>query len=177
MEAEVGGELVRITTETRYPYSQELVFRLELSKPLAFRLKVRKPEWCTKVKSSEAYREEQGFLVFDRRFTPGDEIRLTLESDVRVLTGAAGDHYFAYGPLVYARPIEAVEETGRTYAPGFEDRMYRPLDTARYNYVPGKKAQFSRGRILVRLQNQSTRKIEQVALIPIGRTVLRQAGF
>ncbi len=177
VEAEVGGELVRITTETRYPYSQELVFRLELSKPLAFRLKVRKPEWCTKVKSSEAYREEQGFLVFDRRFTPGDEIRLTLESDVRVLTGAAGDHYFAYGPLVYARPIEAVEETGRTYAPGFEDRMYRPLDTARYNYVPGKKAQFSRGRILVRLQNQSTRKIEQVALIPIGRTVLRQAGF
>ncbi|MBP9874575.1 MAG: glycoside hydrolase family 127 protein [Haliscomenobacter sp.] len=177
LETEVDGAPVRIVTETRYPYSQQLVFRLELSSPLAFCLKVRKPAWCTEVKSSEAYREEQGFLVFDRRFAPGDEIRLTLESDVRVLTGAAGDHYFAYGPLVYARPIEAAEEIGRTYAPGFEDRMYRSLDPVRYGYVPGQKAQFSRGRILARLKNQATQKIEQVALVPIGKTVLRQAGF
>ena len=78
---------------------------------------------------------------------------------------------------MYARPIEAAEEIGRTYAPGFEDRMYRSLDPVRYGYVPGQKAQFSRGRILARLKNQATQKIEQVALVPIGKTVLRQAGF
>ncbi|MBK7476098.1 MAG: glycoside hydrolase family 127 protein [Haliscomenobacter sp.] len=177
LETEVEGETVRIETETRYPYNQELVFRIDLSRPLAFRLKVRKPAWCTEIKSSEAYGEEQGFLVFDRRFAPGDEIRLTLESDVRVLTGAAGDHYFAYGPLVYARPIEAAEETGRAYAPGFEDRMYRPLDAAQYAFLPGHKAKFSRGRILARLMDLSTQKVKRVELTPIGKTILRQTGF
>jgi hypothetical protein len=82
-----------------------------------------------------------------------------------------------FGALTYAFPIQAVAKPGKVYAVGFTDFEYRPADSSRYCYLPGHKATFSDGKITLLLKNKKTGKTEPATLVPMARTVLRQAAF
>ena len=168
---------VRIEEITEYPFKNQFIFKISLDQPLAFKIKVRKPHWASGVETSEKYRLENDFIVFERTFQTKDEIRINFSTDVKVLTDANDEKYFSYGALIYAKPINAKVEIGRVYKKDFADLFYRPMDSVRYGFTETHNAKYQKGKILVNLKNLSTGVIEKSELIPFGKTILRQVSF
>lgn len=168
---------VTIEEITRYPYENHFVFNIKTKGPVTFRLKVRKPDWVKSVQSNERYQVKNGYMIFNRKFKNNDKIEISFSTNVQIREDLKKDKYFCYGALVYAKPIEAVERRGREYAPGFYDYYYSSADTAKYAFVPNDQAVYQNNKIEVNLKNLTTGKIKRVPLIPIGKTILRQAAF
>ena len=102
---------------------------------------------------------------------------ISFETDIKIKTDNTGSHYFTYGAMLYALPINAKEITGKTYMGNFIDFTYEPTSPERYSFKEGVKTKYEKGKIQTKLINQNTGKLEQVELIPIGKTVLRQVTF
>jgi len=177
LQTSIQNVPVKIEEITEYPYQNRLVFRIETEKPLSFRLKIRKPEWAKSIETKEKYQIENGFLVFDRSFLKNDQIELEFQAEVRIKEDLNHEKYFSYGALIYAKPIAATEHKGKMYAPGFEDLTYSPIDTSWYLLIQNHKARFKEGKIILNLKNKTTQKTEMLELIPLGKTILRQASF
>lgn len=177
LQTEINGIGIKIENKTEYPYANDMSFIVTVDKPLKVKLKIRKPEWAAEVKSSEAYTVEGEYLVFDKRFSNSETINLTLSTEVRVLTSPKNEHYFAYGALIFAHPVPAVESKGKAYTDEYIDLFYKATDDNRYEFIDANKAVYQNGEILVKLKNKATGRIEQVSLIPLSRTILRQAAF
>ena len=172
-------ENVPVTIEeiTDYPYQNHFIFKIKTGKAIHFEMKIRKPGWAKSIQTKEKYRLEDGFLIFDRKFSKDDWIELEFKADVQVKEDLNHEKYFSYGALIYAKPISANEQKGRSYAPGFEDLTYSPIDSSRYDFVQNHQAKFHDGKISVNLNNKVTRKTENLDLIPVGKTILRQVTF
>jgi DUF1680 family protein len=168
---------VKIEEITEYPYQNRFLFKIEPEKTVSFQLKIKKPEWAKSIRTKEKYRIEDGYLVFDREFRPNDQIELEFLAEVQVEEDLNYERYFRYGALIYARPIQAKEQKGKVYAPGFEDLTYSPTDSTRYTFFPNHQARFLNGKIIANLKNIYSQQTERVELIPLGKTILRQASF
>lgn len=177
LQTEVESVGIKIENRTEYPYTNDMSFVITVDKQLKVKLKIRKPEWATGIKSSESYTIEGEHLVFDKKFSGSETINLSFDTDVRVLTSANSEHYFAYGALIFARPIPAVESKGRKYTDEYIDLLYKTTDDNRYEFIDANEAVYQNREILVKLKNKASGKIEQVSLIPLSRTILRQAAF
>jgi len=177
LQTSIQNVPVKIEEITQYPYQNHFVFRIETEKPLSFRLKIRKPEWAKSIQTKEKYQLENGFLVFDRKFSKNDQIELEFQAEVRIKEDLNHERYFSYGALIFARPIAATEQKGKVYAPGFEDLTYSPLDSTRYAFIENNHARFQDRSIWVDLKNTKTQKAQTLELIPFGKTILRQASF
>ncbi len=171
----IKGADVRIANHTGYPYSNEMDFEVTVNEPVRMAVKIRRPYWATGVECSTTYTEEGEYLVFSKKFSGTDHIKITFLTDVRVVEDRQGKHYFAYGPLVYARPIAATEEKGRIYSENFVDLLYKTADNDRYEFIADHGAVFADGKITLRLKNGQT--AEEVELVPLAGTILRQAAF
>ena len=168
---------IKIEEITDYPFQNHFIFRIVTEKPVSFRLKIRKPEWAKSIETKEKYQLKNGFLVFDRSFSKNDQIELEFHAEIQIKEDLNHEKYFSYGALVYARPIAATEQKGKVYAPGFEDLIYSPTDSSRYIFIENNQAKFQDGKIFVNLKNKKTQQPEPIELIPLGKTILRQAGF
>jgi phenolic acid decarboxylase len=177
LRTEINGIKVTIETVTSYPYDNRLLFNIHCAEPVRMKLKIRKPGWVEEVETDEKFPEEGQFMVIDRLFNRENRLDLTWTTGVRVDEDVNHTKYFMHGALVYARPIEARMQTGREYAPGFTDLEYKPAEAVRYRYMDDHHAAFNEGKISLQLKNMQTGKTETTELIPISRTILRQAGF
>lgn len=177
LQTMVGTIPIRIEEKTDYPFTNHVVFKITSKKPVSLRLKIRKPAWATSVITQQKYSLEDGFLVFKEVGSSLNQIELEFKTDVKVLEGTNNDKYFKYGALVYALPMKAKVKTGKKYAEGFEDFYYAPQDSTRYAFIPDNQARFQDGKVHLRLKNTTTKKVEQVKLVPLGSTILRQAAF
>jgi DUF1680 family protein len=142
-----------------------------------FQIRIRKPVWAKSILTNEKYHLDTGLIVIDRTFANADRIELEFPAEVMVKEDLNHEKYFSFGALVFARPVSATEQTGRVYAPGFEDLMYKSNDSLRYQFVEDHKAKYKDGKIRAYLKNKDTQLTEQVDLIPFGKTILRQASF
>ncbi|MBP6372969.1 MAG: hypothetical protein KA325_01000 [Flavobacterium sp.] len=77
----------------------------------------------------------------------------------------------------YAKSIEAIEHKGRSYLSNFEDFTYSPVEDSRYQFISANQATFNNGKIELKARNKQTNQVETIALIPFGKTILRQVGF
>jgi len=177
LETTIQNVPIRIEEITEYPYQNRFVFRVETQKPVSFCLKVRKPVWAKSIKASEKYNLQNGFLEFDRSCSKNDRIEIEFDTDATVKEDLNHEKYFSYGALIYARPIAATELKGKTYAPGFEDLTYFPMDSSRYEFIRNHQAIYRDGKITVHLRNKATQKTEKLELIPLAKSILRQASF
>jgi len=168
---------VKIEEITNYPFDNQFIFKIKTEAPVHFKLKIRKPAWATSVKTGEKYRMEKGLIVIERTFYKNEQVKLEFLTGVRILEDLNHEKYFAYGALIYAKSIAASVQTGKAYAPGFEDLMYAPKETARFEFLNNHNAQFRNGKIQVSLKNKETQKSEQIELVPFPKTILRQASF
>ena len=177
MQTEINGIKVNIEVITGYPFDNKFVFNVRCAEPMRLTIKIRKPDWVQGLKTYEKYSQEEPFLVIDRLFKRDDRVEFEFLTGVRVVEDLNHSRYFIHGALVYALPAEAVARKGREYAPGFTDLEYKPLDAVRYRYTENHRATFQAGKITVHLTNMQTGKMEKVDLIPLAKTILRQAAF
>ncbi len=176
LDTEVGGKRVSVRTVTAYPFGNSFTFSVKSEGRVT--LKIRVPSWADRVDCSAGYELRDGYVVIDGDFSGGAEISLSFDTKVRVVQDAKGVHYFAYGANFYAYPIKSEEIKGREYAPGYADYYYKAKEKAGiYRYLDDNGAVYEKGKIVVRLGNVNTGKIESVELVPLGKTVLRQAAF
>ncbi len=178
LNTNLNGVNITIENKTEYPFSNSMTFNVKVDKPLKFKIKIRKPEWATDVTCSAEYKEEGEYLVFEKEFKDTETFDLTFGADVRVIVSPQKEHYFAYGALIYALPISATESKGRAYTEDFVDLLYKPTNNDRYEFIEDHQATYKpKGELLVNLKNKTKGKTEQVTLIPLSKTILRQAAF
>lgn len=177
LETTIIGNKVKIENITEYPFKNELKFKITQAKPLKFSLKIRKPAWVKEINTSENYIIENDFIVIERVFSENDIVNISFNAQVQIKTDKTDMHYFTYGALLFALPIEAKEIEGKNYKLNFTDLMYEPLSTTKYSYQNDVWVKFKKGKIETKLINQKTHKLEKVEFIPIGKTVLRQVTF
>lgn len=177
LETTLNGNKIQIENITQYPAENDFKFKIVQANPSYFTLKIRNPNWTKNIKTNEKFRVENDFIVIERDFSPNDYVKISFETDIQINTDNTGSHYFTYGALLYASPINAKEITGKTYMENFIDFTYEPTSPERYSFKEGVKTKYEKGKIQTKLINQNTGKLEKVELIPIGKTVLRQVTF
>ncbi|WP_263358312.1 glycoside hydrolase family 127 protein [Acidicapsa ligni] len=102
---------IEIHEETRYPYSDEIVFHLKVPQPVEFPLHLRIPAWCNAPKvllnRSEIALpiQKKGFVTLQRVWQPGDSLVLRLPMSITTSTWPEDGIAYERGPLVYAYPI------------------------------------------------------------------------
>lgn len=177
LKTEINGTPIEIENVTNYPNENQFDFKIKLEQPTIFTIKIRKPNWVTKIITSEKYLIEDNYIVIERKFEKSDSIQVKFDAEVVVNKDTNNSHYFSYGALIYANSIESKAIIGKTYAQGFEDLNYKPIKTKQYQFVEANKAKYNKNSIQVRLLNKETNEIETLKLVPFGKTILRQAGF
>ena len=177
LETEIKGSKIRIENNTNYPHENAVHFKIQLEKPLAFILKIRKPRWTTSIIINEKYRVEDDFIIIERTFKKTEIINLEFKTEVSIITNSNGGHFFSYGCQFYANIISSFEIKGKKYAKGFEDLNYKPLDNSRFQFIENQKATFENNSIKVTLKNLNSNKTQIVTLRPFGKTILRQVSF
>ena len=102
---------VEIHEETRYPYSDEIVFRMNTAQPVDFPLHLRIPGWCVAPKvllndvELHVANAQNGFVIIRRTWRSGDVLKLKLPMSVAKTEWPEDGIAFERGPLVYAYPI------------------------------------------------------------------------
>ena len=98
-----------VKQQNRFPQEEATTLTVELKKARQFAIKVRKPAWADAVQltvNGEAvdYRISEGYLVVNRRWQNGDQLRVEMPMHLTAMTTPDGkpQYSFLYGPLVLA---------------------------------------------------------------------------
>jgi DUF1680 family protein len=177
LETTLNGNKIKIENITEYPYQNDFQLKIIQLNPSKITLKIRKPTWVKKIKTNEKFEIINDFIVIEREFSSNDVVNISFETEIQVNKDKSGYHYFTYGALLYALPIEAKEIIGKKYNDDFCDLTYEPLSKTKLTFKNLQKTKYNNGKIETKLINQKSKKLEKVELIPIGKTVLRQVTF
>ena len=83
-QAKVGDDAVALKVTTEYPWHGKVALELTPASPAKFALRLRVPGWCRNASVAVNRQEikatvaEQGYLVLDREWKPGDRVELDL---------------------------------------------------------------------------------------------------
>lgn len=121
VEAKVGdGSLVKIKSETKYPFEDQVVLTIHSSKPVNFPLYLRIPSWCeapsVKINGKEIRIpdtsaiaiESAGYLKINNKWKEGDKITLKLPMQLKLRKWEMNKNSVSlnYGPLTYSLKIK-----------------------------------------------------------------------
>ncbi|MCX6225533.1 MAG: glycoside hydrolase family 127 protein [Bacteroidia bacterium] len=125
---------VKLTQETDYPNSGQVVFRVAPSKETAFALRLRIPRWCRNAtirindKSPVAIKSGANPYEIRRKWKAGDIVTLELPMEWRFIKGhqlQEGKVALARGPVVYCLGTAQNEEILKKY-PDFKGIVIDP---------------------------------------------------
>jgi DUF1680 family protein len=173
----IQNQFIKIETVTEYPYGHTFNFKISNPNNVSFIIKIRKPTWATKVITNESYVLENDLIVIDRKIGQQDSIVMEFSAEVQIKEDINKEKYFSYGALFYAKPIEAIEQRGKSYFTNFNDLTYKPINASRFEFIEDHQARFSNGQIILNAKNKTTNQLEKITLIPFGKTILRQVSF
>jgi uncharacterized protein len=176
----INNQPVSIQETTAYPFENNVTFTISCKQALHFTLKVRKPNWATSVTSSLPYKEQDGYLLFERQWNESTKLSITFGSAVVQKQTANKEVYFQSGALVLCHPINAVQSVTKNYTiVGLKESVYAPITTDRLQYhsatlkpTVGKQHTFTTSMV-----NAATGANEQIILVPMAKTILRQVTF
>lgn len=185
----VNGTKVSIAENTTYPYSNTITYEVSASKPVTFTLKIRIPEWAKQFQLNTEFVVKNGYIEISRNWKKREVIQLTFEAIPQVKTDRNNEKYYMLGALVFALPVNSSETITRTYSnPAFADRQYEATGLHLYKYPVSEStieiehndtAADIRESISLKttLINEKTQQPEQVRLVPLSTTILRQLTF
>lgn len=106
-EMNVGKVMVKLQQETEYPKANEVVLRVDPSKPVKMALNIRIPEWSSsnvvEVNGVAMANAKPGcYCRIDREWKQGDKIRFVMNLGVK-LVRLQGTAAIERGPVVFAR--------------------------------------------------------------------------
>ena len=183
VSTEINGTKIHIQENTSYPYDYSIEFKIEISKPTSFDIKIRKPSWATKFSITGDWVEKDGFIIIPKMWKNDDKVTVRFSPQPEAKKDMNNEYYFAYGALVLAHPIEVTESITRNYAlQGFHDFQYRPVSLVVYKCAgdaePGIKIENKdKLEFTTSMFNPVTQKNETIQLVPMGETILRQVSF
>ena len=117
LDTTLGGTPVHVSEDTDFPFSDKLQFTMTLGSPLSFKVTLRIPEYAPDAQLTAP--AGMAVLRWPDRFEisgtwhSGDTLSLDLAFAVHPLRDGNGDTGVAYGPLLYALPLQAVATPGR----------------------------------------------------------------
>ena len=103
---------VTITEQTRYPFSDRIVFALSMTQDTKFPFTVRIPGWCKAAKimvNQETLDQDLSpgtFVTIDRKFSDQDEVVVILPQETKITSWPMDGIAVERGPLVYSLQIE-----------------------------------------------------------------------
>ncbi len=108
------GAEVTVTENTAYPFGDSVVFTIATTRAARWPLYLRIPRWCDGATVSINSRPEpapakaSSFLVLEREWRDGDEVRLTLPMRVQIQRWAKNGNCasVSHGPLSYSLAIQ-----------------------------------------------------------------------
>ena len=117
----LGGKAIRVSQETNYPWSGDVALTIEADEPAEFELRLRVPGWAREATlavngAAADAREIDGYLALRRRWSSGDQVRLSLpmpverihaHPDVKMDIGRVA---LKRGPLIYC--LEGIDNGG-----------------------------------------------------------------
>jgi hypothetical protein len=114
-----SGAPCRLAMKTDYPKSGEVDIRLETARAESFALRLRIPQWSEETSATVNGAAVGGlrpraWAVIERRWTPGDSVRLRLDLRGRVVRTSEGDKRYAAivrGPVALARDLRLAHDS------------------------------------------------------------------
>ncbi|MDR2683213.1 MAG: glycoside hydrolase family 127 protein [Dysgonamonadaceae bacterium] len=126
-----------IREATNYPFDEQLIFTISLSKAAHFPLKFRIPAWCEspqiKVNGVVQNNVEAGaFYNIDRTWNDNDVVSLDLPMPVQINEEVNNSVSIQRGPLVYSLKIEENRSIRNDYGNGFREYEVSPVSAWNY---------------------------------------------
>lgn len=121
---------VKLEQITEFPYSDEVLLRVETVKPQRFELNLRYPEWATQgceltVNGKPVKQDAQpgSYVAIKRKWRSGDEVRFVLRQSLRSepILGDSTQRAYFYGPLVLSALLGDQEQIPIVVADNLSD--------------------------------------------------------
>jgi len=176
----LNGKKVQITTVTGYPFDMDFRFRIYTTEGNRFSIKIRKPGWAIAVYTSTPFKEENGFLVFKKRWKQQDELIIRFEAAIQKNQTNGDEYYFQYGPLVLCHPLNSTEVITKTYTiAGLTDFNCLPLKETVVELNGALPVQDAtvKNHFHAEIKPAGTDQPEVILLVPMAGTTLRQVTF
>jgi hypothetical protein len=176
LRTEIEDVPVQIVVETDYPFSEKLVYQIEVDAPVRFELWLRIPGWCTQPKIETNFAESpdiiDGFARFERLWSSGDQISLVLPQRVKLVNRPSGGVGFELGPWIMAlSPGEIWERIpGST---GFGDYEVRARYSWSYGLLPFDPEKSQR---LVRPRGSPPFQVKWISRTPVAPVMIEVRG-
>ncbi|MHC1774585.1 MAG: alpha/beta hydrolase-fold protein [Lentimicrobium sp.] len=190
VQTDINGVKVHVSEETDYPFGNSINYRISVEKPVHFKLKIRKPEWAENIRLNCSFKEVDGFIVISKKWKGEETIQLEFIAEPELKQDQHKENYFTFGALVFALPVKNREIVSKTHpVKGFRDLEYEPVDHVNYRLPVSEKHEMSVNtsdtsgnlwngiKLNTSLINESTGISEEVNLLPLGTTILRQVTF
>lgn len=135
------GVEVEFTEQTGYPFSEKITFMFSAGQKVSFPLHLRVPGWCKdpeiRINGEMTETVNEGIIVIDREWSPGDRVELTLPMEIRFSEWFERSAGIERGPLVYALKIEEQWQEVRTEQ--WEHTFFEVMPLSPWNYGIPKK--------------------------------------
>lgn len=175
----VNGKKVSIYENTSYPANYTINFEIEADS-VNFDLRIRKPSWASHYSANAEFNVENGFIVIRRTWKGKQTITVNFMPVVKTHRDNNKERYFTYGPLVLANSKKGNGVQSKSFPlQGFYELKYTPEKLVVYHYRRSKILQPVKNKLSFQtnLFNPLTKKLEEVTLVPMGSTILRQVTF
>lgn len=167
---------IQIKEITNYPFSNNFVFEVKSEKNISFILKIRIPEWASKINCNESYTIDNEYISITTQ--NAKVIKLSFDTEVKSVIAANRETSFRFGALLYAYPIAFTESKGRQYTSELYDYFYLPSSQISEFYLAKKiNPVFENNKIQVNMIDKSDNQSKRIELIPLSKTILRQITF
>ncbi|MEM6632280.1 MAG: beta-L-arabinofuranosidase domain-containing protein [Bacteroidota bacterium] len=186
LQTTVNQTSVSIEQITQYPFSDHVIFELDLDNPTSFAIYFRKPQWAKGIQvisPQTTYEESEKWVKVSKEWRNGDQIQLNFDHQIQQHLLPNGEVYMQRGPLVFAYPIAHKKEVIKTYrGTDFTDYHCHPqTDAYETIHLPPARdwvyevvEPFSRE---IWTGKQPRLKAGDLSLVPLGNTVLRKVSF
>jgi hypothetical protein len=153
------SQSVRIRQESGFPISDSITFRLQVERPVNFRLRFRIPKWAKNISGEVNGRainfnsRDKGWAAIDRTWSSGDEVILKLPMELR-LEAVDPQHpdraAVLYGPILLAQDarytlplaLDANDNLSKRLIRGDKGLTFNATDVARHEQRTGSFAAF-----------------------------------
>lgn len=193
LETDINSVNVTITSETFYPFTDDITFTIELSEATEFTLYLRQPSWSEKLNitaDGAEISEENGYVIVRKVWQSGDAVQVNFVNRVTARAYPTQEIYsIHYGALQFVMPIEHDLEVIKDYpVEGFHDYDVRPQDLVQAYAYPilsdaqpdyGFQVHHPEGSDPLRPWHTTPiqLKANDLTLVPMGCTLLRRADF
>ena len=181
LETSIRNQKVKIEEVTGYPNNYTIRFKFTLDNPLKFTVKFRIPAWAKGVSLNLPHTDKGNYILVTKTWQNGEEAVLEFTPEIELRHDIKKQAYYTYGPLVLAHPVEGNQSITKEFPlPGFRDLQVVAREKIEYLFNPnGKIEQADPMKLIFKadLINPKTMQPEQVEMVPMGGTILRQVTF